>query len=76
MMEENQLEVSKAHFDEYLEIVNLFNKNKVYQFPDGRPLNTEDFDLAMKVKEVQPFFFIAPKRKINWNVSFLQIHYT
>lgn len=58
-MEENHLEVSKAHFDDYPEIVNLFNKNKIYQFPNGRPLTTEDFDLTMKVKEVQPFFYCA-----------------
>ncbi|WP_074564883.1 hypothetical protein [Streptococcus equinus] len=72
MMEENQLEVSKAHFDDYPEIVNLFNKNKVYQFPDGRPLTTEDFDLTMKVKEVQPFFLLRQNRKLIGTSAFFK----
>lgn len=72
MMEENQLEVSKAHFDDYPEIVNLFNKNKVYQFPDGRPLTTEDFDLTMKVKEVQPFFLLRQNGKLIGTSAFFK----
>ena len=71
-MEENQLEVSKAHFDDYPEIVNLFNKNKVYQFPDGRPLTTEDFDLSMKVKEVHPFFLLHQNGKLIGTSAFFK----
>lgn len=72
MMEENQLEVSKAHFDDYPEIVNLFNKNKVYQFPDGKSLSAEDFDLTMKVKEVQPFYLLRQNGKLIGTSAFFK----
>nr|WP_205397610.1 cylE protein [Streptococcus lutetiensis] len=72
MMEENQLEVSRVQFDDYPEIVNLFNKNKVYQFPDGKPLSAEDFDLTMKVKEVHPFFLLHQNGKLIGTSAFFK----
>ncbi|WP_093815868.1 cylE protein [Streptococcus sp. 45] len=72
MMEENQLEVFRAQFDDYPEIINLFNKNKVYQFPDGKPLSVEDFDLTMKVKEVEPFFLLRQQKKLIGTSAFFK----
>lgn len=39
MKEVNQFKISEASSNDYAEIVDLFNKNQVYQFPDGISLN-------------------------------------
>lgn len=39
MKEVNQFKISEASSNDYAEIVDLFNKNQVYQFPNGIPLN-------------------------------------
>ncbi|SDP19194.1 CylE protein [Streptococcus equinus] len=72
MKEEHPLEISQACPADYPEIVALFNKNKVYQFPDGNPLCAEDFDLTMKVKEVQPFFLLRQQNKLIGTSAFFK----
>ena len=40
MKEVNQFKISETSFNDYAKVVDLFNKNQVYQFPDGIPLIT------------------------------------
>ena len=58
MKEVNKLKISEASSDDYAEVVDLFNKNQVYQFPDGIPLTVQDLDLTMKIKEVTNLFLL------------------
>lgn len=72
MTEENHLEISLACPADYAEIVALFNKNNVYQFPDGAPLTVEDFDLVMKIKEVKQFFLVRQNGKLIGTSAFFK----
>ena len=56
MKDDNRLKISEASLEDYSEVVHLFNRNHVYQFPDGRPLTVDDLDLTLKVKEVTHLF--------------------
>lgn len=72
MIKDNQLDISQACLADYPEIVALFNKNKVYQFLDGNPLSVEDFDLTMKVKEVNSFFLLRQHGKLIGTSAFFK----
>lgn len=58
MKDDNKLKISEASLEDYSEVVHLFNRNHVYQFPDGRPLTVDDLDLTLKVKEVTHLFLL------------------
>lgn len=58
MKDDNKLKFSEASLEDYSEVVHLFNRNHVYQFPDGSPLTVDDLDLTLKVKEVTHLFLL------------------
>lgn len=72
MTEDNHLEIVQACPADYPEIVRLFNKNHVYQFPDEQPLTVEDFDLTMKIKEVKQFFLLRQNGKLIGTSAFFK----
>lgn len=54
------------------QIVDLFNKNKVYQFQDGAPLTSEDFCLTMAIKETSHFYVLEKNEKIIGTTAFFK----
>ena len=48
MKEVNKLKISEALAQDYTEVVQLFNKNQVYQFPNCVPLAERDLEITMK----------------------------
>jgi len=49
MNKDSKLKISEATLKDYEEIVELYNKNQVYQFSNGVPLSVRDLDLTMKM---------------------------
>ena len=58
MKEVNKLKISEALAQDYTEVVQLFNKNQVYQFPNCVPLTERDLEITMKIKEVSNLFLL------------------
>lgn len=54
------------------QIVDLFNKNKVYQFQNGTPLTLADFCLTMALKETSHFYVLEKNGKIIGTTAFLK----
>ena len=63
MNKDSKLKISEATLKDYEEIVELYNKNQVYQFSNGVPLSVRDLDLTMKIKEVSNLFLLKDHDK-------------
>ncbi|MFV0556424.1 MAG: hypothetical protein ACK5LM_04905 [Lactovum sp.] len=50
----------------------LFNKNKAYQFQDGNFLRCEDFEMTMAVKEMSHFYVLEKNGKIIGTTAFFK----
>ncbi|HBC90455.1 MAG TPA: cylE protein, partial [Lactococcus sp.] len=54
------------------QIVDLFNKNKVYQFQNGAPVTLEDFCLTLAIKETSHFYVLEKNGKIIGTTAFFK----
>lgn len=72
MKEVNKLKISEASPNDYASVVDLFNKNQVYQFSNGIPLTVEDLDLTMKIKEVTNLFLLKNKDTVIGTSAFFK----
>ena len=72
MGKRNIYKVRELHREDIPDVVQLFNKNKVYQFLDNIPLSEKDFIETMKVKEVSHFFILEKFGQIIGTTAFFK----
>ena len=72
MNKDSKLKISEATLKDYEEIVELYNKNQVYQFSNGVPLSVRDLDLTMKIKEVSNLFLLKDHDKLIGTSAFFK----
>ncbi|MGY3713639.1 MULTISPECIES: GNAT family N-acetyltransferase [Lactococcus] len=53
-------------------VVDLFNRNKVYQFKNGELLTAEDFHLTKSIKEITHFYILEKNNKIVGTTAFFK----
>lgn len=72
MKEVNKLKISEASARDYTDVVQLFNKNQVYQFSNGIPLTEEDLEITMKIKEVSNLFLLRNHDSVIGTTAFFK----